>query len=101
MRTLTRLALAGGTAIVAAALLVLVGLGGEGDERRAVSSSPWHPPPACPVTVPNGSTPPGESPSPDTHGNGKLWAAVSRTGVFLVAPRSAPEYPGPSGEIAV
>jgi hypothetical protein len=51
--------------------------------------------------VPNGSTPPGESPSPDVHGNGKLWAALDRTGTFRVAPRSAPEYFGPGGEIAV
>jgi hypothetical protein len=56
---------------------------------------------ACPVTVPNGSAPPGESGSPDRHGNGRLWASVYRTGVFRVAPRSAPEYLGRGGEIAV
>jgi hypothetical protein len=55
----------------------------------------------CAVTIANGSTPPGENPSPDRHGNGKLWTGLSRTGKFVVAPESAPEYLGPGGEIAV
>lgn len=101
MWTKVRAALAGVAAAVGVLLFVLLGSGQEGDEPHGASSSPWQPPPTCPVTVPNGSTPPGESPSPDTHGNGKLWAAVNRTGVFRVAPRSAPEYHGPGGEIAV
>jgi hypothetical protein len=85
------------TAAAAAALVI-----GADDERRRVSSpSPWQPPPACPVTIPNGSTPPGEGGSPDHHGNGRLWTALDRRGRFVVAPRSAPEYLGPHGEIAV
>jgi hypothetical protein len=94
-----RTALVGVAASVGAFLFVLRGAGDDG--RPASSAVAWQPPPACAVTLPNGSTPPGESPSPDTHGNGKLWAAVSRTGVFRVAPKSAPEYLGPGGEIAV
>ena len=30
----------------------------------------------CPVTTPNGDTPPGEQPSPDHHGNGQLWTGL-------------------------
>lgn len=30
----------------------------------------------CRVTIPNGSTPPGERPSPTHHGNGELWTAL-------------------------
>jgi hypothetical protein len=93
------LAVAGSAGVL---LFALLGAGQEADDQDgAPSSSSWQPPPACPVTVPNGSTPPGESSNPDTHGNGKLWASVNRTGIFRVAPRSAPEYLGPSGEIAV
>jgi len=101
MRTKVRSALAG-VAVVGVLLFVLLGSGQGGDDQNsASSSSPWRPPPACRVTVPNGGTPPGESTSPDRHGNGKLWASVNRSGVFRVAPRSAPEYLGPGGEIAV
>jgi hypothetical protein len=32
--------------------------------------------PPCPVTTPNGSTPPGEQPSPDLHGNGQIWTGL-------------------------
>jgi hypothetical protein len=31
----------------------------------------------CPVTVPNGGTPPGERPDPSYHGNGDLWTVLS------------------------
>jgi hypothetical protein len=53
------------------------------------------------VTHANGSTPPGESSTPDSHGNGELWALLNRDGRFVVAPESAPEYLGSGGEIAV
>jgi hypothetical protein len=96
-------ALAGAAATLGVLLFVLLDRGqGGGDERQSASSSPpWRPPPACRVTVPNGSTPPGESPTPDRHGNGELWASLDRTGRYRVAPESAPEYLGPGGEIAV
>jgi hypothetical protein len=55
----------------------------------------------CAVTVANGSTPPGESASPDTHGNGRLWTSLNRDGRFVVAPESAPEFLGSHGEMAV
>ena len=41
---------------------------------------------ACPVTVPNGSTPPGEQPSFDHHGNGTLWTALWPDGKVLMDP---------------
>lgn len=31
---------------------------------------------ACPVTAPNGRTPPGEQSSPTHHGNGSLWTVL-------------------------
>jgi hypothetical protein len=55
----------------------------------------------CAVTQPNASTPPGETSTPDRHGNGKLWASLNRGGRFVVAPESAPEFLGSQGEIAV
>lgn len=83
-------------------LFVLLNWGQGGEKRqRVASTSQWQPPPTCRVTVPNGSAPPGESPSPDVHGNGELWTSVDRNGTFRVAPESAPEYLGPRGEIAV
>ncbi len=33
-------------------------------------------PSACPVTMPNRNTPPGENPSPSHYGNGTLWTAL-------------------------
>lgn len=34
--------------------------------------TPYPIPASCPVTLPNGNTPPGQSPSPTYHGNGQL-----------------------------
>jgi hypothetical protein len=43
--------------------------------------------PPCAVTLPNGSTPPGEPPSPNHyHGNGSLWALLGRNGVIPISP---------------
>jgi hypothetical protein len=38
----------------------------------------------CPVTVPNRSTPPSEQPSPNHHGNGKLWTGIPTGGKVYV-----------------
>jgi hypothetical protein len=43
----------------------------------------------CPVTVANGSVPPGEGPSgdvPQYHGNGALWTALPAFGVVVARP---------------
>lgn len=44
-------------------------------------------PTACPVTRPNGSTPPGEKSNPNYYGNGQLWTALWPDGVVRVTPR--------------
>lgn len=44
---------------------------------------------ACPVTLPNGSPPPGEIPSLYHHGNGKLWTALWESGIVRIAPVNA------------
>ena len=41
-------------------------------------------PASCPVTLPNGNTPPGEQPSPTYHGNGLLWTALWPDGLVLI-----------------
>jgi hypothetical protein len=38
---------------------------------------------ACPVTIPNGSTPPGENASVENHGNGALWTALPPDGKIV------------------
>jgi hypothetical protein len=38
-------------------------------------------PDRCPVTIANGNGPPGERPSPDFHGNGRLWTTLPRDGI--------------------
>jgi hypothetical protein len=69
------------------------------------AAPPEQPPPSCRVTIPNGSTPPGETPTPDRHGNGRLWASVNRTGRFTVAPpESRPMVDGvlaPDGSVGI
>lgn len=40
-----------------------------------------NPAPPCPVTMPNGSTPPGEENSELNHGNGKLWTVLWPDGI--------------------
>ena len=52
--------------------------------------------PSCPVTAPNGSTPPGERPSAAHHGNGALWTALGWPGGRI--PVSAP-YLQPDGAV--
>lgn len=99
MRCLTGAARAAvaATAAVVAALLVLVR--DDSDRQRTSAQSSVRTSHDCPVTVTKGSTPPGENPRPDRHGNGKLWAALDREGRFVVAPES--EYLGPAGEVPV
>ena len=42
--------------------------------------------PSCLVTIPNGSTPPGEQRSPDHHGNGRLWTGLWPDGKGIFEP---------------
>jgi hypothetical protein len=101
MSVVTRVAIVG--ALLAGALLIALAVAGsldsDDEQPAAVTRAPWRPPPDCPVTIPNGRTPPGERRSPDYHGNGRLWTGLVRDGKFTVAPRS--EYIGPNGKVAV
>lgn len=45
----------------------------------------------CPVTIANGSTPPGENASDLYHGNGELWTALWPDGTVIFIPGSAGE----------
>ena len=67
---------------------------------------------SCPVTFPNGSTPPHERyPSPDHHGNGALWATLGPGGKIVIRPGGAKEdgsilwkmgwYRGVRGKVSV
>lgn len=40
----------------------------------------------CPVTAPNGATPPGEKPSPGHHGNREIWTVLWPEGVVVFEP---------------
>lgn len=53
---------------------------------------------ACPVTTPNGSTPPGEAPDERNHGNGKIWTVLWPAGKVIVRDRG---WIQPDGRIAM
>ncbi len=54
----------------------------------------------CPVTIPNGSTPPGESANQLYHGNGQLWTALWPQGVIEFSPAGPGEI-RPDGSMAM
>lgn len=54
-------------------------------------------PSPCPVTVPNGSTPPGERPRTGQHGNGELWTEFGPDGLVLIPP----EHMRPDGSLGM
>lgn len=51
----------------------------------------------CPLTLPNGETPPGEPGSGANHGNGKLWTAMWPHNVVI----ATPDYVRPDGSVAM
>ena len=51
----------------------------------------------CPVTLPNGSTPPGQEPAVGHHGNGALWTVLEPDGII----RAQPEDVGYHGSVDV
>jgi hypothetical protein len=68
-------------AVVVVVVLIAVGCGererpGTGTSLGTRASAP----PRCAVTMPNGSTPPGEARSAAHHGNGALWTVLPRNG---------------------
>lgn len=54
----------------------------------------------CPVTLPNGETPPGERPSPGHHGNGRLWTGLWPDGRVVFAPDGPGEIE-PDGSLSM
>jgi hypothetical protein len=64
------------TAVLVTACCVLMGDG------LAFAAPPGK---ACPVTSPNGSTPPGEKPG-GHHGNGALWTVLPTDGKVIIRP---------------
>ncbi len=58
--------------------------------RRAVAQER-----GCPVTEPNGSSPPGQTPSSAYHGNASLWILLWTRGVAV----AGPEYVRPDGSV--
>jgi hypothetical protein len=75
--------------IVLASLLAIVMAGCFGSSEPTAETAPAQPSPtyiatrACPVTNPNGESPPGEKPNETYHGNGKLWTALWPEGKVL------------------
>jgi hypothetical protein len=65
----------------------LAACGGSSSDRAGVAAPTASPNTAliatCPVTIPNGSTPPSEHPSPEFHGNGVLWTALPPDGKIV------------------
>jgi hypothetical protein len=100
MRARAAAAIAGAAAAVSVGAVILVSSERADSDHAPEPETPLRPQ-DCPVTIPNGSTPPGEGASREHHGNGALWTTLGHEGTFLVAPKSAPEYLGPEGEIAV
>lgn len=78
--------------IVTTTLLVLVLL-------STISCAPAQAPP-CPLTAPNGSTPPGEQASEMYHGNGKIWTVLWPDGAVLFEP-GGPGEMRPDGSLAM
>jgi hypothetical protein len=57
--------------------------------------------PACPVTKPNGSTPPGEQLGPNPHGNGVLWVVLWPEGGKVVFRPGGPGFVLPDGSLGM
>ena len=62
-----------------AVLTVLISICDDASTAAAQTSDPS----PCPVTKPNGNTPPGEHPSSNHHGNGSLWSALWPDGTVV------------------
>ncbi|MEA2596516.1 MAG: hypothetical protein QOF01_2985 [Thermomicrobiales bacterium] len=100
-----------------AALLTVVagGIAGRATGEHAAAAVPWPgepgrasflaSPPAgtpaeCPVTLPNGETPPGERPSLGYHGNGQLWTGLPPDGRVVFTP-DGPGDIEPDGSLSI
>lgn len=98
---------AGKVCTTAAVLLLAVGFAGvvtvdarpnaASGSATPVTGMAAGPAPLCPVTLPNGNTPPLQRPSNSYYGNGKLWTGLQPTGITLVVP----ELVKPDGSLGV
>jgi len=64
---------------------------------RATPTNTW---PPCSVTIPNGSTPPGERPSSLHHGNGDLWTVLWPEGRVVFEP-GGPGFVSADGSLSM
>jgi hypothetical protein len=77
-----------GGVVVMGCLLAIGGLWvGAGGAHQSSAAA------GCPVTIPNGSTPPGARPSASHHGNGRLWTVLPLDGKMVVTTKR-PSPPG-------
>ncbi len=89
-------------AIVFAAALLLIDCS-SGSSETSPNASPSAAPSSnastrpCPVTSPNGLTPPGEAPDELYFGNGRLWTVLWPGGLVLVPPDDI----GPNGSLGM
>lgn len=74
-----RLGMSRTLALIAALTVALSACSGQSDSAPAPQARG-----SCPVTLPNGDTPPGESPNPHYHGNGALWTSLWPYGTIVV-----------------
>jgi hypothetical protein len=65
-----------------------------------LSSLPQNTSTSCPVTHPNGKTPPDQIPSPGDHGNGALWTDLWPAGTVVFRPRG-PGFVLPDGSLSM
>ncbi len=81
------------------------------EAERPSPVSPTNTLPPCPVTLPNGSTPPAAPPSPNLHGNDALWVWLWPEGKVLIDAQLVqpdgslrmkfPWYRGVSGQLVI
>ena len=71
---------------VLVSVLGLVLLAASCAPKVGVPSTPTPTPFYCPVTLPNGMTPPKEVPDPSYHGNGTIWTALWPDGIVVFRP---------------
>ena len=72
-------------ALLAVVAVLSAGVASCVSERNASPASDA--PQSCPVTLPNGDTPPSQPSSPQHHGNGALWTVLWPYGTIIAGPK--------------
>jgi hypothetical protein len=103
MRVPAVVGIAGAAALAVAAVVAVLATRDEADSDDASTSVPASTRLVlgCRVTIPNGMTAAGVRPGSDEHGSSSLTTLLGSNGIFLVAPKSSPEYRHPDGGLAV